>query len=144
MSHLNDCPRQNNLPIYLFVCGIVWTTKLFQNIWHKYRLEQKRLTDEEESSSEDSDGHGFIDRIMTSFLIIWFFFGQYWFVSIGYPPYFEQTLEDPHIWCEKTVVVCACLSILFTYFILITFISLTLFLVFYTRYSVIQRASSVQ
>ncbi|CAF1573414.1 unnamed protein product [Rotaria sp. Silwood1] len=140
VSHLSDCPRQKNLPIYLFVAGIVSTTKLLQNIWHKYRLQQKRLTDEEPSSNHN-DGHAFIDGLMTSFLVIWFFFGQYWFVTIGYPPYFEQPLENPDIWCHKTVVYCALASIVITYFLLIAFISLVLFLVFFTRYTIIKRAS---
>ncbi len=140
VRHLGDCPRQTNLPIYLFVAGIVWTTKLLQNVWHKYRLEQKRLTDEE-PSSDHNDGHAFIDGLMTSFLVIWFFFGQYWLITIGYPPHFEQPLEDPDIWCHKTVVYCALASIIITYFLLITFISIALFCVFYTRYTIIKRAS---
>ncbi|CAF1158037.1 unnamed protein product [Rotaria sordida] len=140
VNHLSDCPRQTNLPIYLFVAGIVLTIKLLQNIWHKYRLQQKRLTDEEPSSNHN-DGHAFIDGLMTSFLIIWFFFGQYWFVTIGYPPHFEQPLEDPDIWCHKTVVYCALASIVIAYFLLIAFISIVLFLVFFTRYTIIKRAS---
>ncbi|CAF0773056.1 unnamed protein product [Rotaria sordida] len=141
VSHLNDCPRQTNLPIYLFVAGIVWTTKLLQNIWHKYRLQQKVLNDEE-PSSDHNDGHAFIDALMTSFLIIWFFLGHYWLITIGYPPHFEQLLENPDIWCHKTVVLCALASILITYFILITFVSLVIFLVSFTRYTIIKRAST--
>ncbi|CAF3513712.1 unnamed protein product [Rotaria sp. Silwood1] len=141
VSHLNDCPRQTNLPIYLFVAGIVWTTKLLQNIWHKYRLQQKVLNDEE-PSSDHNDGHAFIDGLMTSFLVIWFFLGHYWLITIGYPPYFEQLLENPDIWCHKTVVLCALASILITYFILITFVSVVIFLVFFTRYTIIKRAST--
>lgn len=140
VSHLTDCPRQKHLPIYLFVAGIVWTTKLLQNIWHKYRLKQKRLIDDE-SSSNHNDGHMFIDILMTTFLIIWFFFGQYWLITIGYPPHFKQLIEDPDIWCDKTVVYFTFISIIITYFSLITFISLTLFLVFFTRYTIIKRAS---
>jgi hypothetical protein len=78
---------------------------------------------------------------MTSFLVIWFFFGQYWLITIGYPPHFEQPLEDPDIWCHKSVVYCALISIILTYFLLITFIIIALFLVFYTRYTIIKRAS---
>ncbi|CAF1979215.1 unnamed protein product [Rotaria magnacalcarata] len=141
VSHLGDCPRQTNLPIYLFVAGIVSTTKLLQSIWHKYRLQQKRLTDEE-TSSNHNDGHAFIDGLMTSFLVIWFFFGQYWFITIGYPPHFEQLLEDPDIWCHKTVVYCALASIVISYFLLIAFIGIVLFLVFFTRYTIIKRASA--
>ena len=141
VGHLSDCPRQTNLPIYLFVAGIVWTTKLLQNIWHIYRLQQRHLTDEE-PSSDSNDGHAFIDALMTSFLVIWFFFGQYWLISIGYPPHFEQLLEDPDIWCHKTVVYCTLISIVITYFLLIAFISLVLFLVFFTRYTIIKRASA--
>lgn len=143
VSHLGDCPRQPNLPIYLFVAGIVWTTKLLQNIWHKYRLQQKVLNDEE-PSSDHNDGHAFIDGLMTSFLIIWFVLGHYWLITIGYPPYFEQLLENPDIWCHKTVVLCALASILITYFILVTFISLVTFLVFFTRYTITKRASTDQ
>jgi hypothetical protein len=141
VSHLTDCPRQSHLPIYLFVAGIVWTTKLLQNIWHKYRLEQKRLTDEEPSSNRN-DGHVFIDGLMTSFLVIWFFFGHYWLATIGYPPHFEQPLEAPDIWCHKTVVYCALASIVITYCILITLISIVSFLVFFTRYTIIKRATT--
>jgi hypothetical protein len=141
VSHLSDCPRQTHLPIYLFVAGIVWTTKLLQNIWHKYRLQQKFRNDEE-SSSDHNDGHAFIDGLMTSFLVIWFILGHYWLATIGYPPQFEQPLETPDTWCHKTVVLCALASILITYFILITFISLVIFLVFFTRYTIIKRAST--
>ncbi|CAF0863177.1 unnamed protein product [Adineta steineri] len=140
VSHLSDCPRQNNLPIYLFVGGTVLITKLLQNIWHKYRLQQKSLT-EEEPSSDPNDGQAFIDGLMTIFLIIWFFFGQYWLIKIGYPPHFEQPLDNPEIWCHKTVVYCALASILITYCLVICFISLVLFLVVFTRYTIIKQAS---
>ncbi|CAF3130240.1 unnamed protein product [Rotaria socialis] len=143
VSHLSDCPRQPNLPIYVFVAGIVWTTKLLQNIWHKYRLQQKVLNDEE-PSPDHHDEHAFIDGLMTSFLIIWFFLGHYWLITIGYPPHFEQLLENPDIWCHKAVVLCALASILITYIILFTFINLVIFLVLVTRYTVIQRASTDQ
>ena len=141
VSHLSDCPIQDNLPIYLFVAGIVWTTKLLQNIWHKYRLQQKFLNDEESSSSRN-DGHAFIDVLMTSFLIIWFFLGQYWLSTIGYPPQFEQPLETPDTWCHKTVVICAFASTVITYCILIIFISFVILLVFLTRYTIIKQAST--
>jgi hypothetical protein len=129
------------LPIYLFVAGIVWTTKLLQNIWHKYRLEQKFLNDEE-SSSDRNDGHVFIDVLMTSFLVVWFFFGQYWLISIGYPPQYEQPLEAPDIWCHKSVVHVALASILITYCLLIIFIFLVTCLVIFTRYTVVRRTST--
>lgn len=122
------------------MAGIVWTTKLLQNIWHKYRLQQKFLNDEE-ASSERNDGHAFIDGLMTIFLIIWFFLGQYWLFTIGYPPHFEQPLEDPDIWCHKSVVLGALASIVITYFLVVTFISLVILLVVFTRYTVIRRAS---
>jgi len=141
VSHLDDCPRQTNLPIYLFVGGIVWTTKLLQNIWDKYRLEQKCLT-EEEPSTDPNDGHVFIDILLTLFLLIWFFIGHYWLITIGYPPYFEQPIENPDIWCHKTVVYCSLTSIILTYFLFVLFLSIILFLVFLTRYTVMKRAST--
>jgi len=141
VSHLSDCPRQTHLPIYLFVAGIVWTTKLLQNIWHKYRLQQKFLNDEE-SSSDHNDGHAFIDGLMTSFLIIWFFLGHYWLATIGYPPQFEQPLETPDLWCDKSVILCAFASIVITYCILIAFIIIVLFLVCCTRYTIAKQVSA--
>ena len=141
VSHLNDCPHQANLPIYLFVAGIVWTTKLLQNIWHKYRLQQKFRNDEE-SSSDHNDGHVFIDALMTAFLVIWFVLGHYWLATIDYPPQFEQPLEAPDKWCHKSVVLCTLASILITYLLGVIFISLVIFLVFFTRYTIIKRAST--
>jgi hypothetical protein len=79
---------------------------------------------------------------MTSFLVIWFFLGHYWLSTIGYPPQFEQPLEAPDIWCHKAVVLCALASILITYFIFITFIAIVIFLVFFTRYTIIKRATT--
>ncbi|CAF1062687.1 unnamed protein product [Adineta ricciae] len=143
VSHLSDCPRQSKLPIYLFVAGAVWITKLLQNIWHKYRLQQKSLTEEEEESSSDpNDGQVFIDVLMTSFLIIWFFCGQYWLITLGYPPHFEQALHNPDIWCHKTVVYCSFVSIVITYFLVMIFLTIVLFLVFFTRYTITKRASN--
>ncbi|CAF1273401.1 unnamed protein product [Adineta ricciae] len=141
VSHLSDCPRQTHLPIYLFVAGIVWTTKLLQNIWHKYRLQQKASNDEE-TPTERNDGHAFIDGLMTSFLIVWFFLGHYWLATIGYPPQFEQPLETPDVWCDKSVVLCSFISIVITYILLITFFILVMLLVCCTRYTIIKRASS--
>ena len=141
VSHLSDCPRQQHLPIYLFVAGIVWTTKLLQNIWHKYRLQQKFLNDEE-PSSDHNDGHAFIDGLMTTFLVIWFFLGHYWLFTIGYPPHFEQPLEAPDLWCQKSVVLGTLASFLITYFLLFTFVSLVIFLVLFTRYTIIRRGST--
>ena len=141
MSHLGDCPRQSHLPISLFVAGAVWIAKLLQKIWQKYRLQQKRMI-EDEPSSNLNDGQAFIDGVMTSFLIIWFFFGQYWLASLGYPPHFEQSLNNPEIWCDKTVVYCAFVSIVITYCLVILFIALVSFLVFFTRYTVIKRATN--
>ncbi|CAF0732133.1 unnamed protein product [Adineta steineri] len=143
VSHLSDCPKQTHLPIYLFVAGIVWTTKLLQNIWHKYRLQQKASNDEE-PPSERNDGHAFIDGLMTSFLIIWFFLGHYWLSTLDYPLQFEQPLENPDVWCDKSVVLCTFASIFITYFILITFIIIVVCLVCCTRYTIIKRASSSQ
>jgi hypothetical protein len=77
---------------------------------------------------------------MISFLLIWFFFGQYWLITIGYPPHFEQPLENPDIWCHKTVVYCALASIVITYCLVIASISIVLFLVCFTRYSIIKQA----
>ncbi|UJR13255.1 hypothetical protein I4U23_000276 [Adineta vaga] len=143
VSHLSDCPRQTHLPIYLFVGGTVSITKLLQNIWHKYRLQQRRLIEEEEESSSDpNDGQVFIDGLMTTFLIIWFFFGQYWLTTLGYPPHFEQTLDNPDIWCHKTVVYCSFASVVITYCLLLFSITIVLFLVFFTRHTVIKRASN--
>ena len=141
VSHLSDCPRQTYLPIYLFVAGIVWTTKLLQNIWHKYRLQQKASNDEE-TPTERNDGHAFIDGVMTSFLIIWFFLGHYWLATIGYPPQFEQPLQTPDVWCDKSVVLCSFISIVITYILLITFFILVMLLVCCTRCTIIKRASS--
>lgn len=140
VSHLSDCPRQPNLPIYLFVAGIVCTTTLLQNIWHKYRLQQKASNDEE-SPTERNDGHAFIDRLMTSFLIVWFFLGHYWLATIGYPPQFEQPLETPDVWCDKSVVLCTFASFVVTYCLLIAFVAIVILLVCCTRYTVIKRAS---
>ena len=141
VSHLSDCPRQTHLPIYLFVAGTVWITKILQHTWNKYRLQQKVLNNEE-ASSDHNDGHAFIDILLTSFLIIWFFLGHYWLATIGYPPYFEQPLENPDIWCHKTVVLCALASIVITYSILAIFICLVLFFVLLTRCTITKRVST--
>ena len=77
---------------------------------------------------------------MTSFLVVWFFLGHYWLITIGYPPIYEQPLEAPDVWCHKSVVLGAFASILITYFILIAFMCAVVFLVLLTRYTISKRA----
>ena len=141
VTRLDECPCQRHLPIYLFVSGVVWTTKLLQNLWDRYRSEQKRLTDEE-SGSDPVANHAFIDRLMSLFLLIWFLCGHYWLLSIGYPPRFEQALRSPHTWCDKTVVVCALISLVLSYAIAIAFSLVLCIAVFFTRHTMIKRAST--
>ncbi|CAF0732990.1 unnamed protein product [Didymodactylos carnosus] len=138
VSHLSDCPKQPNIPIYLFVAGIVFTVKLLQNLWHKYRLHQKELLDEETPNRHDGL---FIDILMTSFLVVWFFLGHYWLSTLGFPPQFEPPLKQPDNWCNKTVYIVTLVQVAFTYFLFIFFFVIVLTLILFTRHTIIKRTT---
>ena len=88
-----DCPKEPNLPIYLFVGGALGLVKVMQSLWEQWRKKRKERFDQDDVPDVDdfemgdsrNGGSGglnnsskFVDVIISVFLLIWFCLGNYW------------------------------------------------------------------
>jgi hypothetical protein len=84
VQNLMKCPKQPKIPLYLFVFGSFGLVKVFQNLYDQWRMrriykfDDEVADDEEGVGSRNDSGLSFIDIALTTFLLIWFGFGNYW------------------------------------------------------------------
>ena len=120
VKHLEDCPKEPYIPIYLLVGGCTNLLKIMSLLWRQMKQRQlEKLEENTEQYREDlqaSNSTRCSDFILSVFLVIWFICGNYWVFSI-YKPEFDQPLLDPRNWCDRgtymfalvQVIACYCL-----------------------------------
>ena len=108
VKHLEDCPKQPNLPIYLFVGGCVGLLKNVMVLLSLIRKRRSELEVAAESSGKDVQSPVSASRatfysglIISAFLLGWFAYGNYLTWSIFEPKY-KMPLQNPKNWCSKT------------------------------------------
>ncbi|XP_075968409.1 transmembrane protein 272-like [Anarhichas minor] len=94
--HLDDCPRQHYIPIYLIVAGV-------------FGLVLAALSCQPSASTPEDGTPDLLSRVCTTwnsltslFLFCWFIAGNVWIYSIYQPNYIKNaTSADPY--CDRTL-----------------------------------------
>ncbi|CAF0851632.1 unnamed protein product [Brachionus calyciflorus] len=148
INHLENCPKQPKIPVYIFICGGVGFLKCLQLIWIQiqkhsdfddyiytnYRSNSFGNDTQNNVSSSMIDreeqrlnkGSRVTDAIISTFLFIWFLIGNYWIWSI-YQPNYEMELLEPNNWCSKKLYIFSIVH-LYTYYSICGFIVLLVIL----------------
>ena len=140
VKHLNDCPKEDKIPIYLLVGGCFGFLKVLSLLWKQVRSRRYERLDEIYEPDEDngdvimSKSSRFSEALLSAFLFIWFICGNYWVFGI-WRPNFKQMLHEPSNWCDKTVYMFAVIQIMIGYSIMGLIILLMLILSICHRYT---------
>lgn len=125
MKHLDDCPVQPKIPVYLLVGGCFGLLKLLSVLWQQVKFRRYKTIDERDYDSEDategvivSKSSQFSEMLLCLFLFVWFLCGNFWVLGV-WRPNFDQVLTDPNNWCDKTVYLFAFIQIVVTYVLLV-------------------------
>ena len=116
---MHECPREPKVPIYLLVGGCFGLLKILSRLWQQVRSRHYERFDD--GYGEEDGGEGFTARssqfsetILSLFLFIWFFLGNYWVFRI-YEPNYHQLLHEPSNWCDETVYMFSIVQICIVY-----------------------------
>ena len=94
VKNLMNCPKEPNIPIYLFVGGSFGLLKLVQVLWEQWRKQRKDSYDQDDFTDNELGADGnvgsiglngsskFIDCSISIFLLVWFCLGNYWVSGI--------------------------------------------------------------
>ncbi|XP_059211401.1 transmembrane protein 272-like [Centropristis striata] len=99
--HLDDCPRQHNIPIYLIVVGIFFLVQVVVTV---VVLSLLSCTQEPEEGPSSPLSRAYLvwNSLASFFLFCWFIAGNVWIYSIYQPNYNKNTTNvDPY--CDKTL-----------------------------------------
>jgi hypothetical protein len=119
LSHLGDCPKLPNIPVYMLVGGCVGIIKVLATIWRNITHRRLENTEALYDSYDTNSALAFrtyrvMDAILSVFLLGWQITGTYWVFSIWEPNY-EQLLHEPSNWCDRTVYLFSAYQILGCY-----------------------------
>jgi len=138
VKHLDDCPVQPNIPVYLLVGGCFGLLKVLSLLWRQVRSRRSRTMDDVIDDDDDDDGglqsgsavgssvgggggilvsrsSRFSEFILSGFLLIWFVCGNCWVFGVRRPIHFKQQLTSPNDWCDRTVYMFAFIQIITSY-----------------------------
>lgn len=134
VKHLEDCPVQPNIPVYLLVGGCFGLLKVLSLLWRQVRSRRYRTMDDViddddgrmQTGSSVSGGVGgggflvsrssrFSEFVLSVFLLIWFVCGNCWVFGVRRPIHFKQQLLSPNNWCDRTVYMFAFVQIIASY-----------------------------
>ena len=94
-KYKDDCPKEDYIPIYLIVAGVVLIVRNFSSLC-------SRASDRNGDDGEDekNPAHKCCDSILDLFTFCWFITGNYWIYHIYEPSY---TSSDHDEYCNKTL-----------------------------------------
>ncbi|XP_062305514.1 transmembrane protein 272-like [Osmerus eperlanus] len=114
--YLNDCPRQEYIPIYLIVAGVFG---LVLGLFSCLPCTQKPADSPHNPASRACSVWS---SLTSTFLFCWFICGNVWIYSI-YPPNYNQTLtQTDGPYCHRTLYLFAFWSTTLTYILLGVFL----------------------
>ena len=107
--------------------------KVLSRLWYQVRSRRYERFDDGYGADEDA-GEGissrssqFSETLLSLFLVIWFFLGNYWVFRI-YEPNYHMKLHEPSNWCDETVYMFSIVQIYICYG-LISLVALFFFVV---------------
>lgn len=146
IKNLMNCPIQPKIPIYLFIFGSFGLVKIFNIFYELWRrgkidnLEQSeimsvsRFGHQVNTSNEiDSNDAQLVDRIITGFLVFWFFMGNYWTFSIWKPNFIQPPEIDSHKWCSEKVFMSCFIQLIIIYSLCVCFLIFLFILLIMSR-----------
>uniref|UniRef100_A0A8C9EEU2 Transmembrane protein 272 n=1 Tax=Phocoena sinus TaxID=42100 RepID=A0A8C9EEU2_PHOSS len=108
VKFLEDCPIHPLIPLYLLLVGIIGALKMSLLLYNSTRM--RRLLSKAVVIDDDDDdvyprqnAHKYyIHLLLSLFLFLWFFLGNYWVFSVYLPDFIPpfQQLQD---YCDKTL-----------------------------------------
>ena len=141
-----NCPVQPKIPLYLFVFGSFGLVKIFNifyELWRRRKIDNfeqseilgvprfgNQLNESNEIYSNDSQ---LVDKIISGFLIIWFFMGNYWTFSIWKPNFIQPPEINSHNWCLEKVYMSCFIQLIIIYSLCLFFLILLLILLLMSR-----------
>lgn len=130
VKHLDDCPIQPKIPVYLLVGGCFGLLKLLSMFWRQVKFRRYKTVEDDDGDDDDYDADDvttsgvivttssqFLEVLLGAFLAVWFLCGNYWVLAI-WRPNFDQLLAEPSNWCDKTVYLFAFVQIVVSYAVL--------------------------
>lgn len=118
---MRDCPIEHKIPIYMIVGGCFGLLQLLWVLWRQIRsLRYERLNprDTSHTNSDEMLAASIATKIgsflLSVFLCVWFVFGNYWILHI-YKPDYEETLYQPHQWCNEDLYVFSVVHLIIIY-----------------------------
>ncbi|CAF0787737.1 unnamed protein product [Adineta ricciae] len=116
--YLNECPVNKNIPLYMITAGACGLTIVILIVLSSACTLCRTMSDARRSI------HGFMictialvrgmQGVLTIFLIIWFFFGNFWVFSVRYRVQTERP-NDANNYCHPTLYWFAYWILIFTY-----------------------------
>ncbi|XKL62771.1 hypothetical protein PGB90_002604 [Kerria lacca] len=107
-EYIRDCPKEPHIPVYMVVGGCFGLMKILCVLWGQIRsLRYERLNPRDTTRAESEEmlptsvGTKIGCFALNTFLVVWFFFGNYWILHIYWPDQ-EPTLFKPDNWCHRT------------------------------------------
>ena len=126
------CNRRS--PYTCWLVGCFGFLKLLSLLWQQVKFRRYKTIDDVDYDAEDEESGVIISKssrcsefVLSGFLLAWFLCGNYWVLGI-WKPHFNQLLNEPSNWCDKTVYLFAFVQIIVCYAVLATGILLTILL----------------